>query len=192
MPSPAPTVAKPPFLAAAGFFGLLAGFIAHTAIRPLGAADLLGMGACVAAAASLVTIPFALDFARSLETRSETAFARAPVPVDVPPPAPVPAFSPEALQQAVGAAVEAHLAAALPAWSEQLAAALAAAEEKHREEVLRALTAANAAPVRTPDTDAIAAPAGAKPRLGRGLLGLIHGPGAITPPAAPAPERDAA
>ncbi len=180
MSTPAPSVAKPPFLAAAGFFCLLAGFIAHAAIRPLGTADLLGMGACVAAAAILVTIPFALEFARRLESRREPNLA-AGGPASAP--SPSPALSPEALQELVSAAVEARLAAALPAWSERLASALAASEQKHREEVLRALTAGNAAPARAPDTDAISAPAGAKPRLGRGLLGLIHGPGAITTPA---------
>lgn len=182
-----PVVPKIPFLAASGFFCVLAGFIAHSAIRPLGAADLLGLGACVAAASVFAAIPFVIDFALRLDAGRQPVASPPtvdPAPDSTPPSPPSP--SPELLADLVASAVDARLAAALPAWSERLAAALSASEEKHREDILRTLAAHQSPPLPRPlDTDAITAPVGAKPRLGRGLLGLMHGPGAITPPASP-------
>jgi hypothetical protein len=77
----------------------------------------------------------------------------------------------------------------------QIAAAvdtrLAASADHRRDELLRAAYAASTQSLPTPDTDTIAAPAGTKPRLGRGLLGLMHAPSAITLPPAPAAPSSA-
>ncbi len=180
-------IPKLPFLAAAALFWLLAGFIARVAIRPLGAADLLGMGACVAAGAAFATIPFVVDFTRRLEAGRHRDPAAGQQPA-APVPQPAPQLSAEALAAHIAAAVDARLTAALPAWTGQLAAALASADEKRREEILKAVAAT---PARQIDTDAVSVPAGTKARLGRGLLGLMHAPGAITPPA-PEPTDDRA
>lgn len=74
-----------------------------------------------------------------------------------------------------------------------VAAALAAAEASRRAEQQAAITATT--PPRALDSDAIAAPpTGAKPRLGRGLLGLMQSPSALarpvhaTPASGPAAE----
>jgi hypothetical protein len=162
----APRVAKAPFFAAAVFFLFAAALILALAIRPLGAAELIGLLACVAAAAVFVTIPFAVDFTRqgirgNAEPRLDLISA--------------------ALAEQISAAVEARLAAS---------------EERRREELLRAAAAAAtparsvAAPASArplPSVDDIAPPAAsAKPRLGRGLSSLIHNPSALTRPA-PAP-----
>lgn len=161
-----PRVAKAPFLAAAVFFLLAATLILALAIRPLGAAELIGLLACVTAAAVFATIPFTLDFARqgsrgNAEPRLDLLSA--------------------ALAEQISAAVEARLAAS---------------EERRREELLRAAAVAAAtasgvaAPASarpTPGIDEIAPrSAAAKPRLGRGLSSLIHDPSALTRPA-PAP-----
>lgn len=105
---------------------------------------------------------------------------RAPAP-SVLPAATAPTFNTAALAAEIAAAVDARLAASA---------------DQRREELLRAATAASTQNSPPPDTDTIAAPTGAKPRLGRGLLGLMHAPGAISlPPAAAAhpatsPEKD--
>ncbi len=81
--------------------------------------------------------------------------------------------------------------------SATVTAALAAAEAARRAEQQAAIAATT--PPRGLDTDAIPAPsAGAKPRLGRGLLGLMQSPSAlaatpkpaITSPAPPPAESD--
>ncbi len=131
-------------LLAAALFAGLALLIARLAVAPLGAADLLGIAACAAAAGAFATL----------------GFTNRPA-----------ALSSEALAAQVAAAVEARLRpAATPAQPE-----------------------AGAADSRPPLTAAeIPAPAaGAKPRLGRGLAGLMHHPSALAKP--PAPEnREAA
>ncbi len=135
LPTPS---AKTPFLASAGFFSALAGFIAWLAIKPLGAAELLGIAACAAAAGAAAAFPFAVDFARRL--------------TPTPP----------------------------PVCAETLAARVAELLDEKRQTEIRVAVAAT--PTRTIDSDTVATPAGTKPRLGRGLLGLMHAPGAISPP----------
>lgn len=172
---PAP-VAKTPFLAAAALFLGVAGLVFAFAIKPLGAAELIGLLGCVAAASAFATIPFVLDFAR----RSQVA-----IPPALAPAAPVPST------------VDAGQLAAQVA--DLVEARLAAAEDRRRDDILRAALAARPAPVEQPasaeaprplDADQIAAPAAAKPRLGRGLASLIHNPSALAKPAAPSPAGD--
>lgn len=139
---------KTPFFAAAVFFAALAALVAWLGIAPLGAAELLGISACAAAAGSALAFPFAVDFVRQLKT-------------DQPPLAAAPSAE----------ALAAHIAELL--------------EEKRQSELHAALAAT---PTRRIDTDSVASTAGAKPRLGRGLLGLMHDPAAITPPASTAPS----
>ena len=140
---PAPHT-KTPFLGAAAFFGALAGFIAWLAIKPLGAAELLGIAACSAAAGAVAAIPFAVDFARRLQPAPPTVCA------------------------------------------ETLAARVSELLDEKRQTEIRAALAAT--PPRVIDSDTVASPAGTKPRLGRGLLGLMHAPGAIQAPAPTAPD----
>ncbi|MCX6936520.1 MAG: hypothetical protein NTU80_01275 [Verrucomicrobia bacterium] len=137
---PAPS-AKTPFLAGAAFFSALAGFIAWLAIKPLGAAELLGIAACSAATGAAATFPFAVDFARRLTVTPPTVC------------------------------------------TETLATRVAELLEENRQTEIRAAVAAT--PPRVIDSDTVATPAGTKPRLGRGLLGLMHAPGAVTPPPTP-------
>lgn len=161
-----PTVAKKPFFAAAALFLSVAAFIGAFAIAPLGIAELLGLLACVAAASGFVTAPFVFDFARRFEAR--------------PPATPTePAFSKEELGQHIAEVLDSRLAAALPEFTAQLSVALAEREEQRRAEIQAALTTT---PPRQIDADALpASPSGGKSRLGRGLLGLMHGATAITP-----------
>lgn len=94
--------------------------------------------------------------------------------------APAPSVLPAAAPNLNTAALAAEIAAAVDA-------RLASSADHRRDELLRAATsAATTQNLPPPDTDTIAAPTGAKPRLGRGLLGLMHAPGAITPSPAPA------
>ena len=177
--SVSPRTPKAPFVAASALFCVVAVLIGSFAIKPLGAAELLGLLACVASASISATIPFVLDFARRADAARGFASAAQPAPtLDTP-----------ALSAQVAAAVEARLAAALPELAAQITASLAAAEEKRRAEFEAALAAAT--PPRPFEAEAITAPPGAKPRLGRGLAGLMHHPSALAKP--PAPEnREAA
>jgi len=97
------------------------------------------------------------------------AFTRRPAPS----PAAAPQLSPADFAAQIAKAVETRLAAA---------------DQSRRNEILRAVAET---PVRQIDIDALPAPApGSKTRLGRGLLGLMHGPGAITTSPAKAIEPD--
>lgn len=162
---PAP-VAKTPFLAAAALFLGVAALVFALAIKPLGAAELLGLLACAAAAAVFATIPFALDFARA---------SAAPAVSPVSPVAPVAeAIDTEKLAARVADLVEARLAAV---------------DQRRQDEIIRAALAARPAPAEppavspAPNSDQISAPAAsAKPRLGRGLASLIHNPAALARP----------
>jgi hypothetical protein len=150
MPSPART----PALAAAAFFAALALLIAKLALAPLGAADLLGISACAAAAGAFATLAF------TLRPLPENAGLQ-------------PGLRDQDLEK-IAATVNATVATAL-----------AAAESARRAEQLAALAATT--PARALDTDHIPAPsAGAKPRLGRGLLGLMQSPSALATAAKPA------
>lgn len=187
------------FVAAAVFAGL-AVFIARLAAAPLVAADLLGIAACAAAAGAFATLAFTLRPTPSASTASVTLVAANTSAPTAPTasgasPAPPPALAPSAAEIAaavdsrVAAVVETRLAAALPALADQLATALAAAQEKRA--TARLADVADApAPVPAPEApaltiDTIAPPAsGARPRLGRGLLGLMHDPAALAKPAA--------
>ncbi len=192
------SVAKTPFLAAAALFLGVATLVFALAIKPLGAAELVGLLACAAAAAAFATIPFVLDFARS----SYPSPAPVSAPLQAAPAQPAaPAIDADQLAAQVAAAIDVRLAAALPQLAAQIAAELSAAEERRRAELQATLAATT--PARPVDADAVSAPAGAKPRLGRGLLGLMHAPAALaakpgptadaTPePAAPEPENRAA
>lgn len=175
-------VAKTPFFAAAAFLLGAALLVGILAIRPLGAAELIGLLACVSAASVFAAIPFVVDFTRRLDAARRPA----PAPVVIAAPAPAGPSAAE-LSAQIAAAVDARLAAALPVFTNQLSATLAAAEETRRAEIFRAFAATPAATI---DSSTINAPAGAKPRLGRGLAGLIHGANAITSsaPAAPSPD----
>ncbi len=186
--SHAPAVVKTPFLAAAAFFLGVGALIGALSIRPLGVAELLGLHACVAAAAAFATIPFTLEFAhRHAAGRSAPGIAEHPLGLSTTDQeklaTDLAASLSATVEATVTAALEARLAAALPAFTAQLATALAAADDKRRDDILRAITATTPAPARPLDIDSMPAPApGAKPRLGRGLLGLMHAPSAITPP----------
>lgn len=195
---PAP-VAKTPFLVAAVSLLAVAVLVGVLAIRPLGATELLGMFGCVAAAAVFAAIPHVVDFTRRLDASRPRAVespvpAPAPAPVPAPPP-PAPRIDAALLAAEVSAAVEARIEAATPTLNARIAetvaaavaSAFAAAEEKRRAEVEAALVATT--PPRALDADAVPVSApGAKPRLGRGLLGLMHGAGALSrPDGAPGP-----
>jgi hypothetical protein len=179
---PAATGTKAPFFFAAGLWLTAAGLIAGLAVRPLDWPDVLGVVACTSAAAVFVTIPFVVDFVRRLDG------ARTPVAVGSVaagassaslPSASIPASASVELSGKISALVDAHLAAALPVFTAQLAAASAEAEEKRRAEVLASVAATT--PARVIDADALPATTpGTKPRLGRGLLGLMHAPGALS------------
>jgi len=185
---PAP-VAKTPFLAAAALFVGVAALVFTLAIKPLGAAELLGLLACIAAASAFATLPFAIDFTRRADASLAPAPASAKVAIPAAPAAP--AIDADQLAAQVAAAVDVRLSATLPQFAAQITAALAAAEEKRRAELQAALAAAT--PARPVDSDTVSAPAGAKPRLGRGLLGLMHAPSALTakaPGEAPASSED--
>ncbi|MBC8011913.1 MAG: hypothetical protein H7067_17640 [Burkholderiales bacterium] len=183
-----PSVPKTPFLAAAALFLGVAALIGALAIRPLGAAELLGLLACTAAAAVFATIPFAIDLTRRLDANRVLIKSE---PITDQPATEVcnpygykSALDPEALAASIATAVEARLDARL-----------AAAEETRRAEIQAAIAATT--PPRIHDADTIAPPASAassatgasaKPRLGRGLLGLMHAP---SPPRSPHPHQKA-
>lgn len=179
---PAP-VDKTPFLAAAAVFIAVAALILALAIKPLGLAELIGLLACVSSASIFATIPFAIDHARRTE-----ASRRAP---SEPPHPAAGALDAEQLADRVATAVDARIASALPSLAAQITAELNAAEDRRRAELQTALAAS--APARPVDADTVTAPTGAKPRLGRGLLGLMHAPGALAakPAAAPSPDSPA-
>ena len=187
---PAP-VAKTPFLVTAVSLLAVAVLVGVLAIRPLGATELLGMFGCVAAAAVFAAIPHVVDFTRRLDAsrpRAVESPVPAPAPVPAPPP-PAPRIDAALLAAEVSAAVEARIEAATPTLNARIAetvaaavaSAFAAAEEKRRAEVEAALVATT--PPRALDADAVPVSApGARPRLGRGLLGLMHGAGALSRP----------
>lgn len=142
--------ARKPCLVAAAFFAALALLIAKLAIAPLGAADLLGISACAAAAGAFATLALTLPGNAGLQ----------------------PGLRDHDLEKI----------------SASVTAALAAADESRRAEQQAAIAATT--PPRALDTDAIPAPAsGSKPRLGRGLLGLMQSPTALAA-AKPAPAAD--
>jgi hypothetical protein len=201
-----PSVPKTPFLAVSALFLGVAALVGVLAIKPLGAAELLGLLACVASATVFATVPFTIDLTRRLDARRHASdpaqTAALPAPEIRHQSGDKPALDAEALVTRIATAVEARLdasletrlAAALPAFREQLASALttglAAAEETRRAEIQAAIAATT--PPRALDADNIAPPAAAstgaagKPRLGRGLLGLMHAPAALAAkPAAP-------
>jgi hypothetical protein len=150
--------ARKPALAAAAFFVALAVLIARLAVAPLGAADLIGIAACAAAAGAFATLGFCQLAPASTQAPGELCHQLGDKsPLDA---------------EALAARLEARLAATV-------SATLAAAESARRAEQEAAIAATT--PPRALDTDAIPAPAaGAKPRLGRGLLGLMHSPSALT------------
>lgn len=175
-------VPKAPFLAASAVFLVVAILIGAFAIAPLGAAELLGIAACAAAAAVFASVPFVVDFTRRLDASRAPS---APAPSTAPA-APAPMIDPARLAEQIAAAVDSRLAAS---------------EDRRRDELVRAATAAastvaaSGAGSRPPlEADQIPAPAaGARPRLGRGLASLIHNPSALAKPAAepdkaPAPD----
>lgn len=144
-----PTPARKPCLVAAAFFAALALLIAKLALAPLGAADLLGISACAAAAGTFATLAFTL---------------RAPAPEDT-----------------------GLSAADLEKITATVTAALTAAEAARRAEQQAAIDATT--PARVLDADHLSAPsAGAKPRLGRGLLGLMQSPSALAAATKPDPR----
>lgn len=159
--------AQKPCLAAAAFFAALGALIARLAVAPLGAADLLGISACAAAAGAFATLAFTL---------------RAPERI-AQPQAATTAMLPAAELEKLTATLESRLAAQVSA---ALSAGFAAADEKRQAEVQAAVTATT--PPRELDTDKLPTPAaGAKPRLGRGLLGLMQSPSALASVARPTP-----
>jgi hypothetical protein len=175
-------VAKAPFLGAAAVFLAVAGLVFALAIKPLGAAELLGLFACIAAASAFATIPFAIDFARAstppATQGTSSSPSAAPAASD-----PAPQIDTDKLAAQIADIVEARLAAL---------------DQRRHDEILRAAIAARPAPVEPSsaspvlNSDQIAAPAStAKPRLGRGLASLIHNPAALAKPCAdvPAPEQ---
>lgn len=152
-----PHPAKSPCLIAAAAFVALAVLIGSLAAAPLGAADLVGISACAAAAGVFATLAFTLRVPAPPVVIRETSAA---------PVAPA----------AQSAGLDATELSAL--LDERLAAAFAAADEKRRAEVAAAVAATT--PARAVEAAAVPAPAaGAKPRLGRGLLGLMHSPEAL-------------
>jgi hypothetical protein len=161
-------------LAASVLFLGLALLIARLAVAPLGAADLLGIAACAAAAGAFATLAFTL--------RPESS-AAAPVAIAPVAPAAAPVLDTAALAEQIATAVDARLAAS---------------EERRREELLRAAASAASSNATSPSdsrpplsTDHLGAPAAAsaKPRLGRGLASLIHNPAALAAKP-PAPESE--
>jgi hypothetical protein len=170
--APSLSVSQIPYLVAAALFAAAAVFISRITATRLDALELACLGACLAAAGACTAIPMALAYVRH---QSPSA-----------PPAPI---DPEALTARITADVDARLNAALPAFTAQLSAALAALDDKRRAEVLLAV-AGNSTP-RALDSDTIT-PSTGKPRLGRGLEGLIRGnapkPSAV--PASSASEAD--
>lgn len=150
---------KTPFLGASALFCAIAVLIGVVAIRPLGAAELLGLLACVAAASAAATIPFVIDFTRRLDA------PRAP------------AIDANRLAAQVADLVEARLAATEDRRRDEILRAAQAARPE-------SATAAAALPT----SDQISAPAAAKPRLGRGLSSLIHNPAALAKPASATPS----
>lgn len=163
-----PSVSKTPFFVAAGLFAAAAVFVARVSSTKLDALELACFGACLAAAGACAAVPFAFFYARRHELHA-------------PAPASGGSSDPTALAANIGNAVDARLTAALPAFTAQLAEALAALEDKRRAEVLLAV-AETPAP-RPFDSDTVPVSTG-KPRLGRGLEGLIRG---NAPSASPAP-----
>lgn len=153
---------RKPALVAAVFFAALAVLVARLAVAPLGPTDLLGIAACAAAAgvfATLAFIPPSSVGAPKAEIHPHNTGI---------------GLRPADLEE-FATRMETRLAATV-------AAALADAEETRRAEI-RASVAASTPP-RQLDTDAITS-AGAKPRLGRGLLGLMHAPAALATTAKP-------
>jgi hypothetical protein len=136
-----PTPARNPALVAAAIFTVLAGLIAKLAIAPIGAADLLGISACAAAAGASATLAFTRPGLSAADLEKITA---------------------------------------------TVTAALTAVEAARRAEQHAAIAATT--PARVLDADHLPAPsANAKPRLGRGLLGLMQSPTAL---AAAKPQSD--
>jgi hypothetical protein len=155
----APTARKP-CLAAAAFFAALALLIAHLAVAPLGAADLLGIAACAAAAGAFATLAFTLR------------------PASLPA---APVLDPAALAEQISAAIELRLAASEDRRRDELLRAAQAAASM-------SAPADSRAPLSTDDIPASAVTA--KPRLGRGLASLIHNPSALAKPAPAAPSDE--
>lgn len=181
--APSPSVSKIPFFVAAVLFAAAAVFISRVSATKLDALELACLGACLAAAGASAAIPFALAHARRSAPVSAVPSIIAAAPTAAS--AAAPALDAEALAARVSSAVDARLDAALPAFTAQLAEALAALDEKRRAEVLQAVSENPA--LRPIDSDTVPAAAG-KPRLGRGLEGLIRGntqKPAIVSPAAP-------
>ena len=177
--APLSSVSKIPFLIAAGLFAAAAAYIVRVTATKLDTLELICIGACTAAAGACAALPFALAYVQ----RHTRATPVNPAPV----PAPSPVVNPDALAAHVASAVDARLAAALPSFTTQLTEALAALDDKRRAEIL--LAVAENPSVRAIDSDTIPSAAG-KPRLGRGLEGLIRG---NTPkPASPAAADQAA
>jgi len=153
---------RKPALVAAVFFAAVAVLVARLAVAPLGPADLLGIAACAAAAGVFATLAF-IPPSSVRAPKAETH----PHNTEI-------GLRPADLEE-FAARMETRLAATV-------VAALADAEETRRAEI-RASVAASTPP-RQLDTDAITS-AGAKPRLGRGLLGLMHAPAALATTAKP-------
>lgn len=175
VPAAAPLVPKAPFLIAASALGATGGFIAWTAGGALGAAEWLGLCACACAATALLVVPWTLEHAhRQWMAQLARIASVTSLPSTIMSPQSASTPSPEALAALVAAAVDARLAAALPAWQESLTAAVTQAEASHREEVLRTLTQATTSGPQPIVAAQVTAPAG-KIRLGRGLGGLIGG-----------------
>lgn len=162
------SVSKTPFFVAAGLFAAAAVFVARVSSTKLDALELACFGACLAAAGACAAVPFAFFYARRHELPATA-------------PASGGSSDPTALAAHIGTAIDARLTAALPAFTAQLAEALAALDDKRRAEIL--LAVAETTVPRPFDSDTVPASTG-KPRLGRGLEGLIRG---NAPTAFPAP-----
>jgi hypothetical protein len=78
VPAAIPAPAKLPCLAAAGFFVGVGLLIALLALQPYGAAELLGLGACLCAASVFATLPFAVS---KRETPAAPAALADPAPL---------------------------------------------------------------------------------------------------------------
>lgn len=162
------SVSKTPFFVAAGLFAAAAVLVARVSSIKLDALELACFGACLAAAGACAAVPFAFFYARRHELPATA-------------PASGGSSDPTALAAHIGTAIDARLTAALPAFTAQLAEALAALDDKRRAEIL--LAVAETTVPRPFDSDTVPASTG-KPRLGRGLEGLIRG---NAPTAFPAP-----
>jgi hypothetical protein len=167
---------RKPCLAAAASFVVLALLIGRLAIAPLGWADVLGIAACAAAAGVFAALAFAY------RPPDSAAVGRPLVPAD--------------LADQILAAVDARLPVDAGRHSGQVPSARLVVQS---EPPAAPLAPAGSRPALSTD-DVTPSSANAKPRLGRGLAGLIHHPAALasssTPPAgettAPAPDHPAA